>query len=305
VTVTLIYIAGYGRSGSTLLDILLGSGPGCFGAGEFSSLFTLLHNRNEALCACGEVLRSCEVWSAVNDTLIYKFGNIDYGKAEALTRVVESFGIPTSRRRRKLYRVLWSNAFEAVAGAVGSRRIVDSSKSSRYCFARPGLLASLPSINIKLVHLVRHPSGSVSSEVKGSNKLLASTSRNSEGGKPGSPVRALMGWTFANGVAELAQGRCGATHSYMLVNYESLVTNPVLTLGSVGSALQIPVSEPVQRLNQGAAFAAGHGLGGNRFRREGPVTLRPVTDIPPPSNRQEKIVRGIGEKIAVRYGYGT
>ena len=33
----IIYVAGYGRSGSTLLDMMLASHPAVFGAGEMST----------------------------------------------------------------------------------------------------------------------------------------------------------------------------------------------------------------------------------------------------------------------------
>jgi len=58
-----IYIAGYGRSESTLLDCIFARKPRIFGSGELTNIFDdRFHDRP---CSCGESLKSCEVWSRV------------------------------------------------------------------------------------------------------------------------------------------------------------------------------------------------------------------------------------------------
>lgn len=47
----IVYIAGTGRSGSTLLDMLLSSHPLAFGAGELSAVF--VEWAEGGLCTCG------------------------------------------------------------------------------------------------------------------------------------------------------------------------------------------------------------------------------------------------------------
>ncbi|NNE43484.1 MAG: hypothetical protein HKN12_04695, partial [Gemmatimonadetes bacterium] len=57
-----VYITGYGRSGSTLLDILIGQADGVTGVGELD----LLHRDwGERGCSCGKDYDDCEFWSAV------------------------------------------------------------------------------------------------------------------------------------------------------------------------------------------------------------------------------------------------
>ena len=60
----LVFIAGAGRSGSTLLELLLGQFDGVFAAGELHSMWHrgLIENRR---CGCGLPFRHCAVWKSV------------------------------------------------------------------------------------------------------------------------------------------------------------------------------------------------------------------------------------------------
>jgi len=62
-TIKVIYIVGCGRSGTTIMDILLGNHVGLLSVGE------LIHahdNWNEdKLCSCGANLKKCDVWGDV------------------------------------------------------------------------------------------------------------------------------------------------------------------------------------------------------------------------------------------------
>ena len=61
-----LYIAGWGRSGSTILDNVLGQVDGFFSAGELMFLWRrgLIEGR---LCGCGRPLRDCDVWMHILD----------------------------------------------------------------------------------------------------------------------------------------------------------------------------------------------------------------------------------------------
>ena len=62
--VKVLYIMGWGRSGSTIMDNLLGGIDGFFSVGELGYLWErgLVEGRR---CGCGRLLRDCEVWSEV------------------------------------------------------------------------------------------------------------------------------------------------------------------------------------------------------------------------------------------------
>lgn len=59
----LLYIASENRSGSTLLDLLLGGHSQTFGVGEISRLHQFFQ-RNDP-CTCGQFVQNCPTWSDV------------------------------------------------------------------------------------------------------------------------------------------------------------------------------------------------------------------------------------------------
>ena len=56
----LIYIGGYGRSGSTLLEYLLTAHPEVVACGEIERHLRVFTRRRA--CTCGESVRHCQVW---------------------------------------------------------------------------------------------------------------------------------------------------------------------------------------------------------------------------------------------------
>ena len=58
----LIYIGGYGRSGSTLLEYLLTSHPALVACGEVQRSVRKFDVKRERLCTCGQKLPVCPVW---------------------------------------------------------------------------------------------------------------------------------------------------------------------------------------------------------------------------------------------------
>src|SRR5688572_24003314 len=59
-----VFIASAGRSGSTILDRLLGSTPDVWSGGELARVWGVVDEPGR-LCACGQTPRQCEFWSAV------------------------------------------------------------------------------------------------------------------------------------------------------------------------------------------------------------------------------------------------
>lgn len=63
----IIYIAGLGHSGSTLLDMSLGTLPGVVGLGELKTILDdrTRDNHYTSFCSCGKKATDCEIWSRV------------------------------------------------------------------------------------------------------------------------------------------------------------------------------------------------------------------------------------------------
>jgi hypothetical protein len=72
-----------GRSGSTLLAVLLNSLPGFVSLGELHQVWD--YQRHDLLCSCGERFRACEFWTAVGARA---FGGWDEVDAKQMTELL-------------------------------------------------------------------------------------------------------------------------------------------------------------------------------------------------------------------------
>jgi hypothetical protein len=149
-----VYIAGMGHSGSTLLDLLLSGHSRIASVGEAKMLA-----REGLSCTCRRRLEECPFWSAVSR------------RVEALARrplreLAMQGPEPDFGRDNVAF-------FRAVSEAAGTSWIVDSSKSSRRL---QGLLRT-PGLEILILHLVRDPRGVVFSNLRKGRDLKRSCLR--------------------------------------------------------------------------------------------------------------------------------
>ncbi len=155
-----LYIGGTGRTGSTLLDRILGSAPGWFSGGELAFLWR--HGLVAGgLCACGSELRVCEVWAPVLDA-IGRDAPIDAQRMVDLRRNFWSIHLPlmavpgeTKRRLDSLeeFPEVVERLYNAVGDVTGCRVFVDSSKEPHYSM----ILRERTDLDIRFLHLVRDP----------------------------------------------------------------------------------------------------------------------------------------------------
>ncbi len=268
-----VYIIGCGRSGSTILDNILGTADSALSTGELGHIFWAFHpiSTPEApilgTCSCGLPVTQCPLWSNVWSDLSARY---DMGSLERDTRRFEYFSgfIPTL----VLGRLFRTRAFRehldslgqsvrSVARIGGVRVLIDSSKEP----GRGWLYSLLPreDFDVRFIHLVRDGRGVVSSMLRHFSPAML------ESGP--SPQRPLVAATFATlfwVYLNLCASLVGALNRprYLLVRYEDLVSNPMETLVSVESFLGENLSEPRRRIAAGEPLSAGHQLCGNRSK---------------------------------------
>jgi hypothetical protein len=159
---SVLYVGGCQRSGSTMLDRLLGQMPDFVSAGEIVHLWTRGLLRNEP-CGCGVDFRSCPFWAEVGHRA---FGGWDRVDAEEIvrlqgrvdrTRYIPLMLVPalSLRYRRSLtrYQALLRRLYGAIAD-VGHGTVVDSSKHASTAF-----LLRTSGLQVDFVHLVRDSRG--------------------------------------------------------------------------------------------------------------------------------------------------
>lgn len=224
--VPVAYIAGIGRSGSTLLGRALGSVDGRLFLGEVMHLFGRGMQRNER-CACGARVRSCEVWGGVLDDIESSGHCPDPEAVEAFRhRVTEGRSLlapflpwtpPGLRGGLDSFRALLRETYRSLHRRTGARLIIDSSKSPAY--AR--ILLGVPGIRFHLIHLVRDSRGVAFSLAK--VRKRPGTSRASEIlDQRSAPVASAL-WSGAHLLTETLRSRAVA---YVRVRYTDFVRAP-------------------------------------------------------------------------------
>lgn len=161
--IDLVYIAGSGRSGSTLLERALGQFD------EFTSIGELRHiwrNELDFLCGCGTSFRQCDFW---NDTFDLAFGgleNIEFSKMRKLQKRVDRVrfiplyffpNLPLHSFESALseYKDVHLRIYSAIHSITGKRFILDSSKDISYLY----ILSGIQNIRLHILHVVRDSRG--------------------------------------------------------------------------------------------------------------------------------------------------
>lgn len=249
-----VYVAGWGRSGSTLLNRML-TAPEVFGAGEVRWLFKRGIINGE-YCSCGHSWRSCDLWGPVVRKLVQD------GSAAVVARQLHADGV-VARRRVTLGRSLGVRGdryvsslgllYKELARNTGSSVIVDSSKDPAQA-----LLARLTGLPVTVVHLVRDPRAVVWSHLRRKLPPVGATAAPTP---RRAPAYVATRWLVRNLYIEL-RGRAD-----LRVRYEDLIADADATLEAV--LARCPVSRASERMPE------QHVIAGNPDRfTQGPVDLR-------------------------------
>jgi hypothetical protein len=276
-----IYVAGYGRSGSTILDILLGSLPQVVSLGEVGNLWELCF-RDDSRCSCGRRYLECPFWSRVLARLDLADDATAFDGYSRLSRRIQDWkrlgGLFSNRGRaeKQTYGHLVERLYATVALASGCRFIVDSSKSSYPYAWRALALHRLAGIDIRVIHLVRNGSAVMASKQSGNNRKL---SLGVEAREPWAAYRGLIGWMFANACVILTRWFL-PDNRYILLRYEELIAHPEETMKRLGDFLELDVTPVVQGIIENRTFEVGHLVAGNRLVKQGRIQLK--RDLQPP-----------------------
>ncbi len=188
---TILYISSANRSGSTLVERLLGNHSQIFSIGELRNLRGYLTDDRSFFdpvyplkCFCGENIRECNFWNEVFRVVDSPIENMSFNFSFTLKRPRKN---EADRLRRKFEKSFFEkhpewfsnramqiamgnssiaeNCFKlyrAVASVSGKKILIDSSKLAHRCYA---LYCKSPD-RIKAIELYRHPLGVASSMKK-------------------------------------------------------------------------------------------------------------------------------------------
>jgi hypothetical protein len=289
--IKLVYVAGLGHSGTTLLGMILGQLHGFFYAGELAGSRAF---ERGGRCGCGQSLAECETWQSIlraafpRPELVTRLA-LDPGDGSVGGLMRQLLTARSSRldERKEAYALL----LPAILHASGARVIVDSSKWPGYAY----FLRHVDGVELAVVHLVRDPRG-----VAHSRRKRAERQR---GVRQPSAVAGALLWDLWNPVIE-ALSRRGR---YLRIRYDDLVSAPEQVVRRVAELMD---EEPAPLRFTSARtveLRATHSVEGNRNRfQTGPVRIALDEAWRTPhglSTADRGLVAALTWPIRRRYGY--
>ncbi len=304
--IQVVYVAGWSRSGSTLLDRLLGEADGVASLGEVRHLWTRGIVENQ-LCGCGEPIPDCRFWQKVLDEAFGGDLPVRPEKVPGLVRTLNHRMGPSMVRRstrwskdrtqawESLERVL-GPLYRAAAKVSGAQVLVDSSKLSTY----GAILQMLEGVDTSVVHLVRD-SRAVAHSLQ--RKRKRPEIRDQEAYMPRLGAgRAATYWSWYNVLSGMLAH--DAPRSLRL-RYEDLARAPRLALERVFEALELEPEGRSFLKDDVAELSMAHTAAGNPMRFEtGRVPIR-VDDawIQVMDRRDRWLVTAMTWPLLLRWGY--
>jgi hypothetical protein len=301
-TIPVIYILSNGRSGSTLLDLLLGTHPAIWTLGEAQILPWEL-KEDRLPCGCGKKLTICEFWQPILTQI--PLDEADYPieyfrekhRAGRAIRWAHLYDIirhqPSVRRRAGIaaYGAINARYFSAVKSAAERQMkrpmswLVDASKDIYRLF----WLQQSDHFDLRIIHLTKDPRAFVYSMTRASpydtrQKRLRFTGR----------------WIFENALQSRLCTDPALSKSVYRLQYEELAKRPGKTMASLGKWLGVdPTGFATEEFRQ----QENHAIAGNLMRwRAGEIRLDGKWQRGLPTTHQNAIW-ALSGALARKYDY--
>jgi hypothetical protein len=218
--IKVLYIAGSGRSGTTILARLLGEIEGYLNVGEAARYFYFAPLRHRGIpCGCGLRVAECPFWKDILPMVpedLPVVGAKLLRMRRFLTLWLQKGGRNVTREERRILDTT-ASVYREIVKESGCEIVVDSSKHP----ANALLLSLIPEIELSVVHVVRDPRRVVESWTKKKEYL------------PAHPTgKVLMWWWSYNILSEMMKSRAA---NYQLILYENFVRDPGACLRQITS----------------------------------------------------------------------
>lgn len=272
-----VFIGGCSRSGSTLLDLILGQGKDCFSLGEMYHIWQRGFVENQ-LCGCGMPFHSCSFWRSVIKEVSASVDLSDLESILKLQRSVARFRHLPLLAVRSLrsegfndrvlhYTDILKSLYQAIARVSGCGVLVDSSKLAAHGF----ILSEISDIELYVLHLVRDSRAVIHSwqrkkrrpEVFWKESLMPNAGL----------IKGTQIWLMANLlVGFLSRKVC----KYKIVRYEDLASCPRKEAESIIRWLGLKCQPDFFLNDDSIDLGPNHTVSGNPLRfRVGSTRIRP------------------------------
>ncbi|GAA2880490.1 sulfotransferase [Actinoplanes cyaneus] len=259
-----LFLGGLGRSGTTLVERLLGELPGVCALGEVVHLWQR-DLRDDERCGCGERFSACEFWQRVGKSAFDGWENVDVDRVHALRDAVErtrhiprlaSAVKPAADVRE--YASFYARVYAAAAEVSGAKLVVDSSKHS----ALAHVLRAAGDLDLRVVHVVRDARGVAYSWTK---RVARPETDGADEMTRYSPGRSALLWNAHNAAFGLLARRGVPVRR---IRYEEFLADPRAGLRRLADFAGLPLQPAdLDFLQPGSAeLRAGHSAAGNPMR---------------------------------------
>jgi hypothetical protein len=308
--ISVLFIGGHSRSGSTLLSRLLGQQPAMVSVGELTFIASRGYRDNQ-LCSCGKPFAECPFWKEVVarvggtkpddwfarlETLRQSVDRIRYTPLLALG--ARSPGLPPlgkdTTARSSEYSGMLGALLHVIADVAEVNVVVDSSKEPPYGF----LLNGCEAIDLYPVHLVRDCRAVAFSQQQ--VKVRPEIHWTTEHMPRFSPAKSAVDWMLSNTLMHLL-GR--TTGRYRRVKYEDIAldhqaVSKTLLEWVAPNSTSTPADPPA------SAGVGEHELSGNpmRFKPDFKIELD-VQWLEKMSPRDKLVATSISAPLLRAYGY--
>jgi hypothetical protein len=261
----IVCLMGTGRSGTTVLEVLLANNPGFFGIGEAVHIFKDGFIRN-VQCSCGAAARDCGVWSAVRRRCGWTDAKDE--RHDALFRQyawhsrfpVLALGLD-SRASREEFREVNRCLFSTIQSLCHAMVVVDSSKYA----GRALTLSRLFPERVRVICVTRSPAG------------LIKAFRKSDAGEQRSKSLFATCMYYFYVLACVRITSWGLGKRVLHLRYDDLAREPVAALDRIGRFLGRDLGNSMRKVSDHEWLEIGHIVTGNRIRLDGRIVFRPTS----------------------------
>ena len=222
-----IAISGSGRSGSTLLSLLLSQDSTVFNLGQLRHLWRAF--ASDASCSCGERLQRCEVYARVFADRPEEPSFQDLGKAFLKDAARESEWASEGvrgrlQRRHRAYLDGVQQVLTGITDLTGAATFIDSSKAPEISLA----LSLLPNVELFVLNLVRDPRAVACSWYKRKQSIVGT-------------IKNARDWLTRQ--RRLEQWKPSLGHRFLTLRYEDLAENPAAAMSTIAAWAGLTIPE--------------------------------------------------------------
>lgn len=263
VKLPLVYILSTGRSGSTLLDVLLGAQPECWTLGEFHLLD--IGVGRQMPCGCHRQFGHCDFWGPIVDRVrrtlrfplgYFRSGRFPNGKVvrwPLLPSILTGRPLPVHRPAAEAYAISNLAALDEARYAAEQHQekvtwLIDASKDPY----RLLWLQASGHFDIRVIHLIRRPEG-----------FVANMMRSANASGTAAVVKYAGRWLVDNLIGLALIWRMFWPEAVKSVHYEDLANDPNAVIRDLCDWLDVPFEAD---RTEGTRYEVNHGIGGNRPR---------------------------------------